>query len=134
MAQFQKQRKRFRNKHRGGPPGPAQRTGLLPHTLKTVEQVWIDYEKLPRDLSEQELAEIFEEVDKPRRGKAKEADVGDYSELLKLSLADLHDTAEAEGLDNLDGKRREEVIWELTKTRLTKRIPLRASGTLDIKD
>lgn len=138
MSQFQKSRKRFRNKHRpgggGGGGAPQQKSGLLPHTLKTVEQVWIDYERLPRDLPEAELDACFVESDKPRRGKAKEVEVDDYGDLLKLSLADLHETAEDEGLDNLDGKRREEVIWELARKRLTQGRWLRASGTLDVKD
>src|SRR5262245_25940151 len=83
MSQFQKHRKRHRNKQR--PPLAPQRTGLLPHTLKTVEQVWVDYDRLPRDLSDEELSELMNNgSSKPKRGKGKEE--GDYAELLKLSL------------------------------------------------
>jgi transcription termination factor Rho len=135
MPQFTKQRKRHRTKSRQ--QATQQRGGgLLPHTLKTVEQVWIDYDKLPRDLDEDELAELMNGATKPRRGKAKEKEKadGDYSGLLKLSLNDLHELAEKEGLEHHEGRKREEVIWEIAKTRLEKHVPLRASGTVDLKD
>ena len=131
MSQFQKHRKRHRNKPRP-PLSPQQRTGLLPHTLKTVEQVWVDYDRLPRDLSDEELSELMNGSSKPKRGKGKEE--GNYAELLKLSLNDLHELAENEGLDDLDGRKREDVIWELAKARLEKHQVLRAAGTVDLKD
>ncbi len=131
MSQFQKQRKRHRHKPHHQPHVP-QRTGLLPQALKTVEQVWVDYEKLPRDLSEEELSELMNGADKPRRGKGKEE--GEYATLLKLSLNDLHELAEREALGVADGRKREDVIWEIAKAKLEKHEPLRASGTVDLKD
>jgi transcription termination factor Rho len=98
-------------------------------TPRNTEQVWIEFDKLPRDLPEAELVALMEKVKPSKRGKAKPFD---HSELLGLSMADLHELAEKEELGNLAGRKRDELIFEITAARLAGGHAVRAEGVLDI--
>ncbi len=97
---------------------------------RNPEQVWIDFSQLPRDLPEEELALLMDKLKPAKRGKAKEPT--DHSDLLGLSLADLHEIAETEEVGNLGGRRRDEVIFEIVSHRMQGGQPVRALGVLEV--
>jgi transcription termination factor Rho len=118
-------KKRHRNRHHKGHSG-----AKFTQAPRPAENVWVDYERLPRDLEPQALEELLATIPKPKRGKAKEPT--SYSELQALSLADLHEIAEEEKLEGVAGKRRDEVIFEITAARLRTGVPVEVEGCVEI--
>ena len=110
--------KRQRNKFR--PQKPAQRT---------EEQVWIDFEKLPADLDEDQLKELMATLPKKPRGK--NAVPTSHAELQALSLAELYEVMDEEKLEEPGGRRREEVIWEIIAARLRANRQVSTQGCID---
>jgi len=117
---FKKRRNRQKPRHSGG----------FTQAPRPAEQVWIDYALLPRDLGPEELEALQASLPKVKRGKAKEAT--SYSELQAMSLAELHEVAEEEKVENVAGRRREEVIWEIAATRLRAGQPVEVEGVIDV--
>jgi transcription termination factor Rho len=116
-----RQRKQFHKQHRPFPAAPT----------RNVQQVWIDYEKLPADLDEAALQELWDSLPKSTTKKEKKAT--SYRELQAMNLADLHAVAEAEKVEaSLAGKKREDVIWEIASARLKRRVPVAVEGLLDV--
>ncbi len=118
---FKKRRHRHKNRHGGG----------FTQAPRPAEQVWIDFSLLPRDLSEEETAQLEADLPKAKRG-AKAKEPTSYSELQAMSLAELHEVAEDEGLENVAGRRRDEVIFELAAARLKQGIPVEVEGVIEI--
>ena len=116
---MQKIRKRPRfNKPKFQAQGPQRARG----------EVWIDYDRLPRDLSAAELDELMDSLPK-KRGKVKPIR---HAELLKLTLAELFEVAKEEKVDEVQGRKRESVIWEITAKRLLNRVPVTVEGVLSV--
>ncbi|MCC6406913.1 MAG: transcription termination factor Rho [Planctomycetes bacterium] len=128
MSQFQKSFKRRRNKHRlqhaGGGGGGA------PFFVKNPERPWIDFSKLPADLSPEALAELESTLPKPR-AKAKQKPL-DYAALQKMKLEELHEYAEEEGIEGIGGKKREDVVFEIASFKLKEGTPVHTEGCLEI--
>ena len=123
-------KKRHRNRHKNRPGG---HTGFATQAPRPAEQVWIDYALMPRDLSAEETEALEATLPKPKRGKAKEVkEAESYSELQTLSLAELHEVAAEEGVENVAGRRREEVIWEITVARLKAGSPVDVDGCVEV--
>ncbi|MCY3003195.1 MAG: Rho termination factor N-terminal domain-containing protein, partial [Planctomycetota bacterium] len=118
---FKKRRHRHKNRHGGG----------FTQAPRPAEQVWIDFSLLPRDLSEEETAQLESELPKAKRG-AKPKEPTSYSELQAMSLAELHEVAEDEKVENVAGRRRDEVIWEIAAARLKQGIPVEVEGVVEV--
>ena len=120
---FKKRRHRHKNRHGGG----------FTQAPRPAEQVWIDFSLLPRDLTEEETAQLEAELPKAKRGsKAKEKEPTSYSELQAMSLADLHEVAEEESVEGVAGRRRDEVIFEIAAARLRQGIPVEVEGVVEL--
>ncbi len=119
-------KKRHRHRHHKSHPG-----AKFTQAPRPAEHVWIDYERLPKDLEPEALAELLATVPKPKRGKAAKEPTS-YSELQALSLADLHEVAEEEKLDNVAGRRRDEVIFEIAAARLRAGTPVEVEGCVEM--
>ena len=88
----------------------------------------IDYNKLPADLSEEELAELEAELPKAKKSAKKV----EHAELFNLNLSEMIELAESEKLE-VDGLRtRNEVYRALTSARLRTPVPVFTEGVLDI--
>ena len=119
MPQTQKQRpKRQRNKFRPQKSAPRQQ-----------DQVWIDFDKLPADLDEEQLAELLSTLPKKPRGK--QATPTSHSDLQALSLAELYELADEEKLEDVGGQRREQVVWDIVSKRLKANRPVYCQGCID---
>jgi transcription termination factor Rho len=116
MAQQQKMRhKRPRNKNRAKAP-----------RSNTEQQVWIEYDKLPADLDDEQLGELMDSLPKGR----KSAEVS-HSELQALNLTDLHELAAKEKVTLEESRKREDLIFEITAHRLKKRRKVSVEGTIE---
>jgi len=93
---------------------------------RQTTEIWIDYDKLPRDLSEEELLELWNSLPK-KRSKPKPVD---HAALLGLTMAELYEVAEDEKVEAEDLRRREDVIFAITAQRLKGRIPVVVEGCL----
>jgi len=90
----------------------------------------IDYDALPADLSEEELEELESSLP-PSRRKTKPKAVS-YSELVKRQLNELHEVAKKEKVDVEGLRKRRDIVWAITSARLTKHIPVRVTGCLEV--
>jgi hypothetical protein len=106
---------KFRNKRQR--PKTFQKPMPFVRPQRNAEQVWVDYEKLPADLSPEDLAALDESL--PKTTPQVEAQAGRSTpELQSMNLAELYEVAAAEKIDNVIGKKREDVIWEINAHRL----------------
>ena len=119
MTQQQNLRHKHRHRHKQQQHRPRQRSS---------DQVWIEFDRLPRDLGEDELKALVDSLPKPPRGKAVEAS---HVELQTMSLQELHETAEKEGVELPQGGKREDLIFEITAQRLNRRQRVLTEGTLE---
>jgi transcription termination factor Rho len=129
MPQFQKTRNK---RQRGGKFRPNRPAPFHHHAPRNPEQVWIDYSKLPADLGDERLAELFASGDAPRSRKGKADESTSYGELQRLSMADLHQVAEEEELGAAPGMKRDELLWAISSTRLKGQVPVEVEGLVDI--
>ncbi len=97
---------------------------------KNPDPVWIDFAKLPGDLSPEELAALDESL--PKSTKRTKPKATKYGELQAMNLSELYEVAEAESVENLIGKKREEVIFEIAASRLRARVPVEVTGVVDV--
>ncbi len=109
---------------------PFQRPQGNSFAPRNPEQVWIDFNQLPKDIGDEELDLLMQSIKPAKRGKA--AQPSSHAELLGRSLADLHEIAEAEKMDPLAGRRRDELIFEIVAHRIGAGQPVRAEGVLEI--
>ena len=93
---------------------------------RPTQEVWVDYDKLPRDLSEEELEELWNSLPK-KRSKPKPVE---HSQLLGLTMSELFELAEEEKLVEEDIRRREDLIFAITANRLNVRVPVMVEGCL----
>ncbi len=92
------------------------------------DQVWIDYDKLPADLDEEQIDELVKALPKKR----KKADPTRHDALQALTLAELHEVAEEEKLEDVGNVKREDLVFEIAAHRLRNRVPVLAEGVLDL--
>jgi transcription termination factor Rho len=97
------------------------------HKQRSSDQVWIEFDRLPRDLGESELQELVDSLPKPR-GKPPEKS---HVELQTMGLQELHEVAEQEGVEMTPGSKREDLLFEITAQRLNRRQRVIAEGTLE---
>jgi transcription termination factor Rho len=119
---------KFRNKHQRHKN--FQKPVQFRPAARNPEQVWIDFDKLPADLSPEALQALDDTLPKSTRKSRPKPTL--YSELQRMTLAELYETAEKEEVQGVAGRKREDVIWEITCARLRNRIPVEVEGTLDI--
>ena len=93
-----------------------------------TSEVWIDYDKLPRDLDEAQLKELWDSLPK-KRAKPKPVK---HAALQEMNLAELHELAVKEKVEGIDGRKREDAIWSITRRRIESRVPVVAEGCLSI--
>jgi transcription termination factor Rho len=117
MAQQHKVRHK-RQRHKNRPK---------PQRSNTEQQVWIEYDKLPADLDEEQLGELMDSLPKARKVAAELS----HSELQGLNLSDLHEVAEKEKVELEHGRKREDLIFEITAHRLKKRRKVTTEGTVE---
>ena len=97
----------------------------------TLEEVRIDHDALPADLSEEELEELVSSLP-PSTRKTKPKPLS-YDELRGLTVADLHEVAKKEKIEDAASlRKRRDLVWQITSKRLAKHIPVRVSGLLDV--
>jgi len=87
----------------------------------------LDHAGMPADLSAEDIAVLEEAL--PTLGRKKKPEPVELSQLLALNLADLHDVAEKEHIDDAaNARNRRDLIWEITAARLRARVPVVAEG------
>jgi transcription termination factor Rho len=122
MAKRTWQRKKKKHgKQSGGGGGAA---------IAVMEEVRIDYEALPADLSTEELEELEAALPKSTR-KTKPKAVR-YEDLVRATVHDLHDVAKKEKVDVQGLRKRQELVFAITNARLMARTPVAVSGCLEI--
>ncbi|MBM3976523.1 MAG: transcription termination factor Rho [Planctomycetes bacterium] len=126
----------------GGPPGGGHGGGFHPAprgagaTLAvTYEEVRVDPAVLPADLDEAAWVEFEAQLPPaPKRGKKK---ASAFHELQALTLSELHELAEAEELgktvENLSGKKRGELVFEIARARLLERAAMTTVGLAEVQ-
>lgn len=92
--------------------------------------VFIDFDAVPRDLSEEEIEELFDALPKTRKKKLPEHDFGPVQ---SMNLHELHDLAEEEKLEDFVGRNRRDSLWELAQGWFSRREPIIAEGVLDVQ-
>jgi len=99
--------------------------------LATMDEVRVDHEALPADLSEEELAELVSSLP-PSTRKTKPKPLS-YDELRVQPVADLHEVAKKEKVDgHASLRKRRDLVWHITCARLARHIPVRVSGLLEV--
>ena len=93
------------------------------------EEVRVDVEALPADLSDGELSEFLDSLPKSTRKTKPKAT--SYSELQAMTFTELHEVAEKEKVDIPSRKRREHV-WAIASARLMKRVPVLVEGCVEV--
>ena len=92
------------------------------------ESFAIDYSKLPKDLNEEELAELEGELPKPK----KSAKPVEHSVLFHLTVGDMVEAAEGEKVDVHDLRTRNQIYVALTTARLREGLDVITEGVIDI--
>ncbi len=92
------------------------------------ESFALDYSKLPRDLNEEELAELEGELPKPK----KSAKPVEHSVLFDLTVGDMVEAAEGEKVDVHDLRTRNQIYVALTTARLREGLAVITEGVIDI--
>jgi len=121
------QRKKKPRTFGGGGGGGVGAAVLSPPT----HEVRIEVEALPADLSLEEIEALEASLPAPtRKTKPKAAS---YDELAALHLADLHDVAQKEKVENAENLRRKrDLVWAITDQRLKKHVPVTCCGLLEV--
>jgi transcription termination factor Rho len=93
----------------------------------TLELPPLDHAGLPADLNAEDLAALEESI--PSLGRKKKPDPVELAELHSLNLADLHEVAENEKVeDALNARNRRDLIFAITAARLRARVPVLVEG------
>ena len=98
--------------------------------VAVLEEPKIDFEALPADLSEEELEELEASLPPSRRKTKPKAT--HYGELVGNVLRDLYEIAKKEKVDTEGQRRRRDVVWAILSARLTKHIPVKIEGLLEV--
>ncbi len=122
-----KKRKRPFNKG-----GNANKGGGTAVAVRPFSEVRIDYDALPADLDAEQLDAL--EAGLPATKRKTKPKAQSYSELQAMVLSDLYEVCDKEKVDDVRGKKRSRVIWEIASARLLKRIPVVVAGCLDVGD
>jgi transcription termination factor Rho len=120
-----KKRQRWKKKQNHGQHGGGG-TALATRT----HEVTIDFEALPADLDDEQLDELENSLPASTR-KTKPKAVS-YGDLQAMALAELHEVAAKEKVGDVQGKRRDQVVWAITSARLLKRVPVTVRGLLEV--
>jgi transcription termination factor Rho len=142
MGPPNQQKKRFKHKfhnrgqHFGGGGGDkgGQMQRHRPHHAQTtgLEIPPIDHAGLPADLTPEELEALGETLPPPpKRAKPKPVE---HSVLQGMNLADLHATAEEEKVEVLQSRTRRDLIFEITRHRVTSRNPVIVEGAVEVQE
>ncbi|MEM1452235.1 MAG: transcription termination factor Rho [Planctomycetota bacterium] len=90
--------------------------------------VYVDFDECPRDLSADEIDDLYAALPKTRRKKLPEHE---FAPVQALNLNELHELAEEEGIDGFVGRNRRDALWEIAKFWIDKHEPIHAEGVLD---
>ncbi|MEM9801522.1 MAG: transcription termination factor Rho [Planctomycetota bacterium] len=90
--------------------------------------VFIDFEEVPRDLSPEDIDELYAALPKTRKKKFPDHE---FAPVQGLNLNELHELAEEEGIDGFVGRNRRDALWEIAGHWIDKHEPIYASGVLD---
>ncbi|MEM8484341.1 MAG: hypothetical protein AAF564_02275, partial [Bacteroidota bacterium] len=112
----------------GGGGGGGGGTALM---STPSHEVRIDYEALPADLSLEELEELVASL--PPSTRKTKPKATSYDDLVALQLADLHEVAKKEKVENgAELRKRRDLIWAIAFQRLQKHVPVKCSGLLEV--
>jgi transcription termination factor Rho len=101
------------------------------HALGTpqLEIPPVEHAGIPADLTPEQMAELEATLPAPsKRSKPKPVM---HREIQAKNLADLFETADAEGLEGKSGRTRRDLVWEITSHRLRERVPVVVEGVVD---
>ena len=118
-----KKRKWQRNK----PKRSVARGGFTATAVQ--EDVRIDFEALPLDMDEEQLAEF--EASLPKSTRKTKPKATSYTALQEATLADLHEVATKEKVE-VGGRKRRDHVWAIASARLLKRVPVVVEGCLEV--
>ena len=120
MAQAQHKKKRnFKEK---------KRFFKQKQTVQKGTGVFIDFDAVPRDMSEEEVEELFDALPKTRKKKLPEHE---FAKAQDLNLHQLHELAENESIDDFVGRNRRDSLWEIASGWFKRRERIIAEGVLD---
>jgi transcription termination factor Rho len=96
-----------------------------------LEEVRVDANALPADLSESEIAELEATLPQPtRKTKPKPSD---YVGLMRSTLSELAELAEKEKVESPEPlRRRRDFVWHIAMQRLQKHVPVQVTGLLEL--
>ena len=92
--------------------------------------VFINFDEVPKDLSEDEVEALFEALPKTRK---KKLPTHEFAEVQAMNLHELHELAEEEGIEDFQGRNRRDALWELAEAWIQRREPIVAEGLLDMQ-
>ena len=117
-------RRKKKNHSRGRNRGGAEATAMLD------EEVRIDFNELPADLDDDAIDELIESLEKaaPKRKPKAQS----HSALQALTYYDLHEIADDEKLEVSPNSKRHELIFQITKARLERHVPVTVEGCLEV--
>jgi transcription termination factor Rho len=145
MGPPNQQKKRFKHKFHnrgqnfggGGGGGGGDKGMVRPHRAHHaqstgLEIVPIETAALPVDLTPEELAALDQTLPPlPKRSKPKTVL---HTALQAMNLADLHAAADDEKVESLQSRTRRDLIFEITRQRLTNRTQVLVEGCVEIQD
>jgi len=101
--------------------GPGQNRGAT--------ALQIDHQALPSDLSETEYGVLVESLPAPKKKTKPKPE--SHAELQRLNLGELHELGVQEKVEDFVGRNRRDAIWEITRDRLRRRVPVVVEGIVD---
>jgi transcription termination factor Rho len=106
--------------------------GSFPKPSTQDDGIWIDFETLPADLDDEAIQALLDGLPKSTRKTTPKAQ--SHTELQALNQAELHEVATAEKIEVEGSRRRRDLSWAITEGRIAKRVPVTASGCLEVVD
>ena len=121
MAQQQKKKRSFKQK---------KQYFKQKQNVQKGTGIYVDFDEVPKDLSEEEIDELFAQLPKTRRKNHPERE---FVPVQGLNLNELHELAEEEGIEDFVGRNRRDALWELASHWISKHEVVMAEGTLDVQ-
>jgi len=113
----------------GSDPAPQGRPFRHSHGTPQLEIPPVEHAGIPADLTPEQMAELEATLPAPaKRSKPKPVQ---HKDIQSKNLADLFETADAEGLEPKSGRTRRDLVWEITSHRLRERVPVIVEGVVD---
>ena len=108
MAQQQKKKRSFKQK---------KQYFKQKQNVQKGTGIFVDFDEVPKDLSEEEIDELYAALPKTRRKNHPERE---FVPVQGLNLNELHELAEEEGIEDFVGRNRRDALWELARFWISK--------------